>query len=201
MTFELFKLPYEENALEPYISAKTVYYHYEKHHATYLDNLNKLIKGTPLESQHLEDIILNTEKYPSEQAIFNNAAQVWNHTFYWNSLSPALQANPHIPPSSFLDMVNRDFGSEENLKEELKKTALGQFGSGWAWLVLDGAKLKVIRTSNAATPLGKAKALLCIDVWEHAYYLDYQNKRADYLSALVDHLLNWNFAIQNLNDI
>lgn len=201
MAFELYKLPYAQNALEPYISASTVFYHYEKHHTTYLNNLNALVKGTPLETESLENIILNTEKYPSEQAIFNNAAQVWNHTFYWQSLSPADKAQKHIPNGNFKEMILRDFGSEDNLKAELKKVATAQFASGWAWLVLDKGRLKVVKTANALNPLGQMKPLLCIDVWEHAYYLDYQNRRPDYLDAVLNHLINWNFAIQNLNDI
>lgn len=201
MAFELYKLPYLEDALEPYISKETISYHYGKHHTAYLNNLNDLIKGTALEKETLEDIILNTEKYPSEQAIFNNAAQVWNHTFYWQSLSPEGLNPSDVPEGNFKDMIIRDFGSVENLKAEFKKVALSQFGSGWAWLVLDGGKLKIIKTSNAATPFGKTKPLLCIDVWEHAYYLDYQNRRGDYLDAVLNHLLNWNFAIQNLNDV
>ena len=201
MAFELYKLPYSEDALEPYISKKTISFHYGKHHATYLNNLNNLIKDTPLEKESLEDIILNTEKYPSEQAIFNNAAQVWNHTFYWQSLLPTKQKMNDIPDGNFKEMVLRDFGSVENLKTEFKKVALSQFGSGWAWLVLDNGKLGIVKTSNASTPFGKVKPLLCIDVWEHAYYLDYQNRRADYLDGVLNNLLNWNFAIQNLNNI
>ena len=201
MAFELYELPYQQDALEPYISKETVSYHYGKHHATYLNNLNNLIKDTPLEKESLEAIILNTEKYPSEQAIFNNAAQVWNHNFYWQSLSPAKQNTSEISDENFNNMILRDFGSIENLKAELKKVALSQFGSGWAWLVLDKDKLKIIKTSNASNPLGKMKPLLCIDVWEHAYYLDYQNRRADYLDGILNNLLNWNFAIQNLNNV
>ncbi|MBP5534063.1 MAG: superoxide dismutase [Alphaproteobacteria bacterium] len=201
MAFELYKLPYLEDALEPYISKETISFHYGKHHATYLNNLNNLIKDTPLEKESLEDIILNTEKYPSEQAIFNNAAQIWNHTFYWQSLLPTKQKMNDIPDGNFKEMVLRDFGSVENLKAELKKVALSQFGSGWAWLVLDNGKLGIVKTSNASTPFGKVKPLLCIDVWEHAYYLDYQNRRADYLDGVLNNLLNWNFAIQNLDNV
>ncbi|MBO5997180.1 MAG: superoxide dismutase [Alphaproteobacteria bacterium] len=201
MAFELFKLPYQENALEPYISKETISFHYGKHHTAYLNNLNALIKDTPLEKESLEDIILNTEKYPSEQAIFNNAAQVWNHTFYWQSLTPAKQNAPDIPEGNFKQMVLRDFGSIDNMKAEFKKAALSQFGSGWAWLVVDNKQLKIIKTSNAETPVGKMKPLLCIDVWEHAYYLDYQNRRADYLDGIINNLLNWDFAIQNLNNV
>ncbi len=199
MAFELYKLPYEENALEPYISQKTLFYHYEKHHATYLNNLNELIKETDLEKYSLEEIILATEKYPSQQAIYNNASQVWNHTFYWQSLSP--NGGGDIPDSDFKRMVIRDFGSVENLKEEFKKIALSQFGSGYAWLIFDNGKLKLINSTNAQSPLGKHRILLNIDVWEHAYYLDYQNKRVDYINAILSHLINWNFAIQNIENI
>ena len=197
MTFELPQLPYLENALEPVISQKTISFHYGKHHATYLKNLNDLIKDSPLSKMSLEDIIVQTAKNPSEQAIFNNAAQVWNHTFYWNSLCPA---SPKITDSNFLNLINRDFGGIDNLKDALKKAALAQFASGWAWLVSDNGTLKVMCTPNAENPLmTNAKPLLCIDVWEHAYYLDWQNKRADYLHGLVNQLINWDFAIKNLN--
>lgn len=199
MTFELQSLPYEEIALEPFISEKTISFHYGKHHATYLKNLNDLIKNTNKETMSLKEIIMTTRKNPSEQAIFNNAAQVWNHDFYWQSLSPKKQDQSHIIDSALLDLVKRDFGNEENLKDSLKSTALGQFGSGWCWLVLDDNALKVTRTSNAENPLGTSKPLLCIDVWEHAYYLDYQNKRNDYLQAVIDNLLNWDFAAKNLS--
>lgn len=200
MTFQLYKLPYPEQAMEPYLSQSTLFYHYEKHHATYLNNLNTLVKGTAFENELLENIILATENQPEFQAIYNNAAQVWNHDFYWQSLSPIADADNRIGEGNFKDMVIRDFGSEENLKAELKKAGLAQFGSGWIWLVLDGKNLKIVKTANAFNPLGKMKPLLCIDVWEHAYYLDYQNRRADYLDSILNHLINWNFAVQNLND-
>ncbi len=199
MAFELYKLPYEENALEPYISQKTLFYHYEKHHATYLKNLNDLIEGTDLEKYSLEEIILATEKYPSQQAIYNNASQVWNHTFYWQSLSP--NGGGDIPDGDFKQMVIRDFDSVDNLKAEFKKMAVSQFGSGYAWLIFDNGKLKVINSLNAQSPLGKYRILLNMDVWEHAYYLDYQNKRVDYAEAVLSHFINWNFAIQNLANI
>lgn len=147
----------------------------------------------------LHDIILKTRNDTSFQTIFNNAAQVWNHDFYWKSLSPQKTTASHITDSALLNLVEHDFENEENLKESLKKTALGQFGSGWCWLILDNNTLKVIKTSNAENPLGISKPLLCIDVWEHAYYLDYQNKRGDYLNAVIDNLLDWNFAAKNLN--
>ncbi len=195
MAFELYKLPYDENALAPYISEKTIQFHYTKHHAGYVNTLNDLIKGTNLETHTLEEIILATEKYPSQQAIFNNASQVWNHTFYWQCLSP--NGGGDIPDGDFKDAVIRDFGSVDNLKTEFKKACTAQFGSGWAWLIIDDGQLKVINTPNAQSPLGKKRILLTIDVWEHAYYLDYQNRRADYTQTILDHLLNWNFAIQN----
>ncbi len=199
MTFELYKLPYDLNALEPFISEKTLRFHYEKHHTGYVNTLNSLIKGTDLENKSLEDIILATEKESSQQAIFNNAAQTWNHTFYWQSLSP--HAGNNIPDGDFKEAVSRDFGSIENLKEELKKAATTQFGSGWAWLILESGKLKVVKTSNANIPLHHQKPLLTIDVWEHAYYLDYQNRRLDYVQSILDNLINWNFAIQNFHQI
>lgn len=201
MTFKLPELPYEKKALAPYISEQTLSFHYDKHHATYVNNLNNLIEGTDLEHLSLEEIILHTSENPSQQAIFNNAAQVWNHTFFWQSLTPE-KDNTFLDDSNLKDMIIRDFGSEENLKKALKEAGLSQFGSGWVWLIEDGGKLQVIKTSNAFTPLTtKAKALLTIDVWEHAYYLDYQNKRGDYLDAVLNNLINWNFAVQNLNNI
>lgn len=199
MAFELYKLPYNENALAPYISEKTLQFHYGKHHAGYVNTLNDLIKGTNLETHTLEEIILATEKYPSQQSIYNNASQVWNHTFYWQSLSP--NGGGDIPEGDFKDTVIRDFGSVDNLKTELKKAATTQFGSGWAWLIVDDGHLKVINTPNAQSPLGKKQILLTIDVWEHAYYLDYQNRRPDYTQAVLDHLINWSFAIQNFHHI
>lgn len=197
MVFELSKLPYEEKALVPYISEKTIQFHYKKHHAGYINTLNELIKGTNLETHSLEEIIKVTEKYPSQKSIYNNASQAWNHTFYWHSLSPV--GGGEIPPGDFKDAVIRDFGSVDNLKIELKKAALSQFGSGWTWLIVEKGRLKVISTSNAQSPLGKERILLTIDVWEHAYYLDYQNKRADYIQTILDHLINWNFAIENFS--
>lgn len=199
MTFTLKPLPYEPDALSPIISQETISFHYEKHHATYLKNLNELIKGTDMEKMTLENIIVETRKHPSEQAVFNNAAQVWNHDFYWQSMRPFFEIKSQITDNTLLDLIARDFGDVQNLKEALKKTALGQFGSGWCWLVLDKDTLKVIRTANAENPLGTSKPLLCIDVWEHAYYLDFQNKRADYLNGVIEHLLNWDFAVKNLS--
>ena len=198
MTFELQPLPYAEDALAPIISKETISFHYGKHHATYLKNLNELIKESDFENLSLEKIITESAKDLSKQAIFNNAAQVWNHDFYWRSLTPLKQPTS-ITDSTLLNLVERDFGSTQDLKDALKKKALGQFGSGWCWLVLEDGKLKVISTSNAENPLGHTKPLLCIDVWEHAYYLDYQNKRAEYLDGVVNQLINWDFVAENLS--
>lgn len=189
-------LPYAENALEPVISAKTLSFHYGKHHKTYVDNVNKLIAGTELADLSLGELVRATAGKPERAGIFNNAAQVWNHTFYWNSLSPKGGGEP---PAALRQKMEAAFGSVDACKKELANAAVTQFGSGWAWLVLDGDKLKIVKTANADTPLTQGvKPLLTIDVWEHAYYLDYQNRRADYVNALLDKLANWGFAEQNL---
>lgn len=189
-------LPYADNALESVISAKTISFHYGKHHKGYVDNLNKLIEGTEFADTPLEKIITATANNPDKTAIFNNAAQIWNHTFYWQSMKPS--GGGEIP-SKLKQKIEASFGSADSCKKELAAAATTQFGSGWAWLVLDGEKLKVIKTGNADTPLTKRlKPLLTIDVWEHAYYLDYQNRRADYVSAILDKLINWQFAENNL---
>jgi len=193
---ELPKLPYAENALEPVISSKTFSFHYGKHHAAYVTKLNELIKGTDLESLKLEDLIKKVAGDKDKAPIFNNAAQVWNHTFYWNSLKAGGGGRPS---GKLNDLLDKSFGSYDKFKEQFQNNCMGQFGSGWAWLVLDGDKLAITKTPNAETPLTTTKKpLLTIDVWEHAYYLDYQNKRADYAAAVVDRLLNWDFATQNL---
>jgi Fe-Mn family superoxide dismutase len=189
-------LPYAENALDPIISARTVSFHYGKHHAGYVTKLNDLLKGTDLVSLSLEELIKKTAGDASRSAIFNNAAQIWNHTFYWNSLKPA---GGGAPQGKLKELVDKSFGGWDKCREALAAAATGQFGSGWAWLVLSGDKLEVVKTPNAETPLTSAKKpLLTIDVWEHAYYLDYQNKRADYVSGVLDKLLNWDFASRNL---
>jgi superoxide dismutase, Fe-Mn family len=189
-------LPYADNALDPVISANTLSFHYGKHHKAYVDNLNKLIAGTPLEGQPLERIILEVAGKADKAGVFNNAAQIWNHTFYWNSLKPN---GGGTPPAALAKLIERDFGSLDNLKKELATAATTQFGSGWAWLASDGGKLVVTKTSNAELPMTKGqKALLTIDVWEHAYYLDFQNRRPDYANAVIDKLLNWQFAADNL---
>ena len=189
-------LPYEQSALQPVISANTLSFHYGKHHKTYVDTLNKLVAGTQFSDMSLEQIIKATADQAAHTAIFNNAAQAWNHTFYWHSLKPKGGGEP---PAVLERLMESSFGSVEACKKELAGAALGQFGSGWAWLVLDGGKLKVVKTGNAHTPLTQAaKPLLTIDVWEHAYYLDYQNRRADYVNAVLDSLVNWEFAAENL---
>jgi Fe-Mn family superoxide dismutase len=188
-------LPYAENALEPVITANTMSFHYGKHHKGYVDNLNKLITGTEYAGQSLEKIITGTAGKPEKTAIFNNAAQTWNHTFYWKSMKPNGGGEP---PAALKKRIEAAFGSVEACKKELANAAVSQFGSGWAWLVLDGSVLKVVKTANADDPLTTTmKPLLTIDVWEHAYYLDCQNRRADYVNAVLDKLINWEFALQN----
>ncbi|PKN87476.1 MAG: superoxide dismutase [Fe] [Chloroflexi bacterium HGW-Chloroflexi-8] len=188
-------LPFAENALEPVISSKTISFHYGKHHKGYVDNLNKFISGTEYSEMSLEEIIKNTAKKPEKTAIFNNAAQTWNHSFYWKSLTPKGGGEP---PATLKKHMESSFGSIDACKKELASAALSQFGSGWAWLVLDGDTLKVIKTGNADNPLTIGmKPLLTIDVWEHAYYLDYQNLRANYVNEVLEKLINWEFAHHN----
>jgi len=190
-------LPYPQNALDPVISANTLGFHYGKHHKTYVDTLNKLIASTELADMSLEQIVKATSGKSDHTAIFNNAAQAWNHTFYWRSMKPQGGGEP---PASVKRLLESSFGSVEACKKELAAAAVGQFGSGWAWLVQDGGKLKVVKTGNAETPLtGGSKPLLTLDVWEHAYYLDYQNRRADYVNAVLEKLVNWEFAAENLS--
>jgi Fe-Mn family superoxide dismutase len=189
-------LPYPEDALSPSISAQTIGFHYGKHHQGYVNNLNQLITGTPLADQPLEAVVRATAGKTDQTAIFNNAAQVWNHTFYWNSLRPKGGGKPG---GALAELIEKSFGGFDAFKAELAKAATSQFGSGWAWLVKDGDKLIVTKTGNADTPIAHGqKPLLTIDVWEHAYYLDYQNRRADYVAAVLDNLINWDFAAQNL---
>ncbi|MDD5069720.1 MAG: superoxide dismutase [Candidatus Omnitrophica bacterium] len=197
ITHVVLPLPYAPNALEPVISAKTIGTHHGKHHKAYVDNLNKLIAKTEFAGLKLEEIITVTAAKADKTAIFNNASQAWNHAFFWNSLTPNGGGEP---PAELKKKIEASFGSLDKCKKELATAATTQFGSGWAWLVLDGDKLKVINTSNADSPLAKGvKPLLTIDVWEHAYYLDYQNRRADYVNAVIDKLINWSFAADNLN--
>lgn len=189
-------LPYADNSLEPVISAKTIGFHYGKHHKAYVDNLNKLVAGTEFADMSLEKIVSATAGKPDKVAIFNNAAQAWNHTFYWKSMR---HKGGGEPPATLKQKIETSFGSLETCKKELANAAVTQFGSGWAWLVQDGDKLKVVKTGNADNPLTQTmKPLLTIDVWEHAYYLDYQNRRADYVNAVIEKLINWEFAAENL---
>jgi Fe-Mn family superoxide dismutase len=189
-------LPWPENALDPVISAKTISFHYGKHHKTYVDNLNKMVAGTEYADLPLEEIVGATAGKADKSAIFNNAAQAWNHTFYWNSLRGKGGGEP---PSILKHKIEEAFGGVDACKKELSAAAVAQFGSGWAWLVLDGGKLKIVKTANAETPITQGlKPLVTIDVWEHAYYLDYQNKRADHVNAVLDKLINWEFAARNL---
>jgi Fe-Mn family superoxide dismutase len=190
-------LPYAQNALEPIISARTLEFHYGKHHQGYVNKLNAAIEGTPMESMSLEDLITTTASDAEKVGIFNNAAQVWNHTLYWKSLKPGGSQMP----AELTSAIENSFGSVDDFKSRLASAAGSQFGSGWAWLVKEGDSLKVVKTSNAQCPLTAGQTpLLTIDVWEHAYYLDYQNRRGDYVKAVIDKLLNWEFALENMKN-
>ncbi|HEY7991605.1 MAG TPA: superoxide dismutase [Stellaceae bacterium] len=196
MAFELPPLPFAKDALEPHMSAKTLEFHHGKHHAAYVKTLNELIEGSPLEKKSLDDIIVETAKDQTKATIFNNAAQVWNHTFFWNCLR---KGGGGQPKGDIAKKINADLGGYDKFAEEFKKAGDTQFGSGWAWLVLDKDKLKVIKTPNAGNPLAQGQvALLTIDVWEHAYYLDFQNKRPDFIKTFLEHLVNWDYAQRNL---
>jgi len=194
---ELPPLPYAQDALAPVISAETLSFHYGKHHKAYVDNLNKLVAGTELSETPLEQVIAAVAGKPDKVGIFNNAAQTWNHTFFWNSLTP--HRGGGAPAGAVAKAIDAAFGSYENFKKEFSNAAMTQFGSGWAWLVADKGGLRVVKTGNADTPLTMGLTpLLTIDVWEHAYYLDYQNRRADFVAAVIDRLLSWEFANANL---
>ena len=192
MAFELPPLPYAQDALDPYISAETLEYHYGKHHQTYVTNLNKLTEGTPDADKSLEDVIAG-----AEGPLFNNAAQVWNHSFYWNCMSPTGGGEPG---GDLGEKINSAFGSYAEFRTQFAEAATTTFGSGWAWLADDGSGLQIMKTSNADTPLKhSAKALLTIDVWEHAYYIDYRNARPKYIETFLTSLANWDFALENMN--
>jgi Fe-Mn family superoxide dismutase len=194
--FSLPPLPYADGALDPVISANTLGFHHGKHHRAYVDNLNKAVAGTPYADMTLEKIIAATYGVPDKLGVYNNAAQHWNHSFYWRSLHPQ---GGGAPPAALRTRIEAAFGSVAACQKELLTAATTQFGSGWAWLVQDGDKLAVTRTGNADSPLDKGqRPLLAIDVWEHAYYLDYQNRRADHVTAVLDKLINWGFAADNL---
>lgn len=191
MAFSLPNLPYAKDALAPHMSAETLDYHHGKHHAAYVTNLNKLLEGKPEASKSLEEIITS-----SEGPVFNNAAQIWNHTFFWSCMKPG---GGGAPSGDLAAAITRDFGSFDKFKEEFSQAAATQFGSGWAWLVLDGGKLSVMKTSNADLPMKSGKkALLTIDVWEHAYYIDHRNARPKFIETFLTHLVNWDFATENL---
>lgn len=195
MSFTLPKLPYEKTALEPHISRDTLTFHHEKHHQTYVTKLNELIEGTNLEKLELEDIIKETVGNTDFTGVFNNAAQVWNHTFYWHCMSPNGGGDP---TGSIDEAIDQAFGSYDEFKQAFKQAALTQFGSGWAWLVTDDNGLRIMKTANADTPVAHGvRPLLTCDVWEHAYYLDYQNRRPDYVDTFLDHLINWDFVNRN----
>lgn len=191
MEHKLPELPYAKDALQPHMSSETFDYHYSKHHQAYVTNLNNLIKGTKFEDMSLEDIIKN-----SEAGIFNNSAQVWNHTFFWNCLAPNAGGNP---TGEVAEKINAKWGSFDKFKEEFTKSAVGNFGSGWTWLVLNKAgEVEIVNTSNAGTPMTSGhKALLTVDVWEHAYYIDHRNARPSFLNAFWN-LVNWKFVNSNL---
>lgn len=191
MALILPELPYPANALEPFISARTLEFHHGKHHNAYVQNGNKLLVGTDLEKSDAETIIKKTAGDSSKAGIFNNAAQAWNHAFYWKCMKPKGGGKPF---GKIFSMIVADFGNYEKFTEALKNAGATQFGSGWAWLVLDRGKLTITKTANANTPLAQGlKPLLTVDVWEHAYYLDYQNRRPDYLEAFINKLVNWDF--------
>ncbi|HSJ56946.1 MAG TPA: superoxide dismutase [Anaerolineae bacterium] len=196
MAFELPPLPYPADALEPHMSAQTFSFHHGKHHKAYVDNLNKLIAGTDLENKPLEEIIRLTADDPSKVGVFNNGAQVWNHTFYWNCMKPNGGGQP---AGNLARMIDQSFGGYGQFAEQFKNTAVGRFGSGWGWLVLDNGELKVVSTMNAGNPLTANQVpLLTVDVWEHAYYLDYQNRRPDFVQTFLDQMVNWDFVAENL---
>jgi len=196
MAYELPDLPYDYNALEPYMSARTLEFHHDKHHAKYVSTFNEMTKDTELEEKPIEDVIKIAFQDSSKSGIFNNGAQAWNHTFYWNCLTPN---GGGTPSGDLAEKLNAAFGGFDKFKEEFKNAAATQFGSGWAWLVSDGGTLKVTKTSNAENPIAYGQTpLLTLDVWEHAYYLDYQNKRPDFIQAFLDQMVNWDFVAKNL---
>lgn len=189
-------LPFEQSALEPFISSQTLSFHYGKHHAAYVDKANELLKGNPLETRSIEDIIKATAGKSDQTALFNNIAQAWNHAFFWQCLKSGGGGKPE---GKLAKMIEENFGSFDKFKEEFMNSGKNLFGSGWLWLVKDGDKLKIIKTSNAENPLtAKQKPLFVVDVWEHAYYLDYQNRRVDFIKSVLENLANWEFATSNL---
>ena len=195
MAYELPPLPYAYTALEPYISKSTLEFHHDKHHAAYVNNYNKAVEGTELDNKTLEEAIKAIAKDADKKGVFNNAAQAWNHSFYWNCIKPG---GGGTPTGAIADKITADFGSFEKFVEEFKQAGATQFGSGWAWLVLENGTLKVVKTPNAENPItARQTPLLTMDVWEHAYYLDYQNRRPDYISDFINKLINWDFVAEN----
>ncbi len=199
MAFTLPELPYARNALAPHISEETLNFHYGKHHQAYVTNLNGLVEGTDLAGKSLEEVIKISAADKSKAGIFNNSAQVWNHTFYWHSMKPNGGGKPH---GKVAELIERDLGGYDNFVKEFKQAGATQFGSGWAWLSYKGGKLVISKTPNAETPLTEegTTPLMTMDVWEHAYYLDYQNRRPDYIDTFLNSLVNWDFVNQNLAD-
>jgi Fe-Mn family superoxide dismutase len=196
MAYALPALPYDYTALEPCISKSTLEFHHDKHHAAYVNNYNSAVSGTELDSQPIEAVIKAISGDASKAGLFNNAAQAWNHSFYWQCMKPG---GGGMPAGALADKIKADFGSFEAFIDEFKKAGATQFGSGWAWLVLDNGTLKVTKTGNAENPMTSGQVpLLTMDVWEHAYYLDYQNRRPDYISDFVTKLVNWDFVAANL---
>jgi Fe-Mn family superoxide dismutase len=189
-------LPYAQNALEPHISAATLSFHHGKHHQGYFDTVNKLVESTPMKGKSLDAIVTASSRSKAQQKLFNASAQAWNHSFYWQSMTPK---GGGAPTGKVAERLTKDFGSYEAFKTQFIQTGVDHFSNGWVWLVLDKGKLKIVDTHDADTPvIRKQKPLLVSDVWEHAYYLDYKNLRKDYLTAFVDHLINWSFVEQNL---
>lgn len=196
MVFQQPELPFGFDELEPHISARTLEFHYGKHHKAYINTTNSLIKETDFENKSLEDIIRLTANDAERATLFNNAAQAWNHAFFWHSLSP--KGGRSIEDGAFKDVFERSFGDMESFKASFKKAAVSLFGSGWVWLIADNDGLKIVQTKNGDTPIAHGqKPLLTLDVWEHAYYLDYQNRRPDFADAFLDNLINWRFAEEN----
>jgi Fe-Mn family superoxide dismutase len=189
-------LPYPKNALEPYISTRTFEFHYGKHHKAYVDNANKMLEGSELAGKDLVTIIKAAAKDPAKKGLFNNTAQAWNHAFFWQCMK---KGGGGKPGGKIAERITADFGSYEKFAESFKNAGATQFGSGWAWLVEKNGKLEITQSANADTPVAQGiKPLLVVDVWEHAYYLDYQNRRPDFLQAFIDHLINWDFVNANL---
>ena len=198
MAFTLPALPYAKDALAPHISANTLDFHHGKHHNAYVTNLNNLTDGSPLANASLEEVIKDVAGDSSKVGVFNNAAQTWNHSFFWNCMKPG---GGGAPTGELAQEIDKAFGGYDKFAEEFKNAAVTQFGSGWAWLVVEGGALKVVKTANADTPMTKGQVpLLTIDVWEHAYYLDYQNRRPDFIQTFIDHLVNWDFVAKNLGE-